>query len=370
MKNKWNNLSMEERKRLCKNEIGGKNCAKDWNDLTDEQKQIVKEKLLMGKKRKKKGGMRDRVKQNAKESMSKGPSYLILPEGVELFDPEADKSYKLDILPYVVTDKKHLDPQAKVGELWYKKPIKIHYGVGADEIAILCPRTFGKSSPICEERNKVANDPDGDDETAKALKAKDRVLYCIRPLNGKQKDKICIWDISYYNFQELLDEELNDDDNEEYRGFPEPEDGYTLKVRFKEKKFGKNTFLRANKINFVEREDLDEEILEKVVNLDEILVLKSYDQIKKLFLELDDEDEDDEPDEKPKRKPKKVEEDEEPDDDEEDEKPKRQRKRPKKDEDEEDENKCPYNHTFGEDHEMEDECDKCKVVKKCEDAGD
>ena len=68
---------------------------------------------------------------------------------------EKTRSVFLDIIPYEVTDEKHLDrydpeERAVPGALWYKRPFKVHRDVGADDQTVVCRGSIKKKCPICE----------------------------------------------------------------------------------------------------------------------------------------------------------------------------------------------------------------------------
>jgi len=360
----------------------------------------------MSKQRK--SNFRNKTVSNAKQQKEKSSSYgyLNLPKGVRVFSmKKKTRSIFLDILPYEVTDEKHLDrydpeERAVPGTLWYKKPFKVHRGVGADDQTVVCRGTIKKKCPICEyvaERLKAgAAWDDMKDSTAK-----DRNLYIVQPINSDEhEEELYIWDISQYLFQNELNDQL--EENEENGVFPDLEEGKTLEVKFKWKKFGKNYFSETRDISFEDRDEAyDESILDEVPNLDEVLQIMTYQEMHDLYFEMDEADEDDdapvetEDDEqeekkptrrkkKPAKKEPEPEEEEEPEDEpEEDIKPTRRRKKPaekeededepevktkpsrKKKEDKSDENECPHGFTFGESCETEDICDECDKWADC-----
>ena len=63
---------------------------------------------------------------------------------------EAKGTLDLDIIPYMVTSKKHPDSNSEApnsahkGNPWYKRPILVHHGIGAgkDKESLLCPKTL------------------------------------------------------------------------------------------------------------------------------------------------------------------------------------------------------------------------------------
>ena len=90
-----------------------------------------------------------------------GRGYLNLPKGVKLFRfPDDARSFKMDFLPYEVTNAKHPELNeaegiAVQGSLWYRSPFKVHSNVGSDNETVVCPRTFGKKCPICEYQREI-----------------------------------------------------------------------------------------------------------------------------------------------------------------------------------------------------------------------
>lgn len=351
----------------------------------------------------KRSSMRDAAKKRAEERQSTGGggTKFIFPEGqaVQFFKPEKGKM-KLDILPYEVTVDNH--PVVAKGDFWYQRTIFVHHNIGAEEKAYLCLKTIGKKCPICEYRAKLVKSPDSDEDIIKALTPKEREVFNVMDLND-EKAGIQLWEFSYHLFGKLLETEIREGDDD-LAGFADLEGGKTLEVRFKEKKMGKNTFLEADRIDFKDRDDYDEDILEDVLDLDAILNVLSYDKLDAIFTDLEDEDEkpakgkgkkakdeeeEDEEDEKPSRSSKKSKgkskPDPEDDEDDEEEKPKRGKKASKKpdpedeEDDEEEEQKKPSRSSKGkskakpepEDEEDEEEEEKpSKSSKKSKKSSD
>jgi len=215
-----------------------------------------------------------------------GESYLNLPDGVDRLDYEKGTQL-LDIMPYEITVDNH--PKAKRGKYWFERTIYVHFAIGPEEVNVLCPQTIAEPCPICKLQKRIYKDPQGDEDVAKALRAKRRELYNVI---DTEEDEVVVQvlEISYYNFRERLKEDLAaaSDDDPGVGGFSSLEDGRTLKIRWKESKIGKGKkatiFLEAGNIEFEERdEDYDESILEDVVNLDDILVVKEYDALEALL---------------------------------------------------------------------------------------
>jgi len=320
----------------------------------------------MAKKRSK---MRDRVKGKAEKNKSGGGLYQ-LPENTEQFKPKK-KTYDLDFLPYEVTVNNH--PEVEKGELWWERTVWVHFNIGPDGKARVCPRTVGKSCPICEERKELMNaDDDSSEELAKKLKPKMRVLYNVIDLNEPDKG-VQFFEMAYHNFGSVLDEEIREGD-EELADFPELTGGKTIKVRFTEGKMMGNSFVYASRIDFEDREDYDESILEDVIDLDNCFAVPSYEELSKELHGVggeekeEDEEEEEEKEEEEEEKPKKSKMGKKKkSSDDEDEKPKKSGRKSKKKKAE-----CPFGHTLGEDCDQTDDCDECDEdsYEKCLDEYD
>lgn len=252
----------------------------------------------MAVKNKKKGisKFRAAVTANAKQQRTQGSAYgyLNLPRGVNVFKEPSEGRILVDFLPYTVSEPKHPDRNDEVGiavlgELWYKRPFKIHRNVGAKNEAVVCLQSIGKRCPICDFRAQRVKEG-AEDEELKALKPSNRNLYVIVPRGQKDhEEKPHVWDISQFLFQAKLNEEL--EENDEMGIFPDPEDGMSLKIRFAEQAIGKNKYGECSRIDFISRKaPIDDDLLNAVPDLDKMLKIYTYEELEKLFLELDEEE--------------------------------------------------------------------------------
>ncbi len=273
----------------------------------------------MAKKTKSSGrpSMRERMKEmiENREKGGGGGTKFNFPEGHEVkwFKPKKG-TMLIDFIPYETED----------GGLWWEKSIYTHNDIGADGKAYVCLKTSKKPCPICEARAELLREYGKDSDIVKALNAKQRQVFNVIDLDNEDEG-VQFWEMSYFLFGKLLEEELAEDDD--LLDFSNLEDGLTVKVRFKEEVFNKNKFLKASKIDFVERDAYEEDILEDVLNLDEVVDVLTYEKLEAIFLEKEDADEE----ETPKRGRKAT------SDDEEEEKPKRKRKAAPVEEEEEEE---------------------------------
>jgi hypothetical protein len=340
----------------------------------------LKNKLLKHLKTRKmsktKSKFRGKVSRNVEKQKQDASSYgyLNMPKDVEILKLDEGR-IQLDIMPYIVSDENHPDRDDKLeiaipGELWYRRPFKIHRSIGSSNDSFVCPTSVGKKCPICEYRTKRMKEG-ADKEETDALKASLRNLYVVIPIGHKKLDeKPYLWDISQYLFQNLLNDELQE--NSDYEVFPDLEEGYALKIRFDEKSIGKNKFNEASRIDFVERKEVYEEsILDEIPDLDKVLKILSYQELERHFLEIDDDDvADDDVGEveetKPTRRKRPIEKDDK-DEPEEEKKPIR-RTRPEKEPEKKpgkSSDRCPHGHKFGVDTDKYDDCNKCKIWDDC-----
>ncbi len=218
-----------------------------------------------------------------------------LPEGIELFNVQSTGSLRLDVVPYTVGEG---NPEADKGEFYWQRLFWIHRGIGVNDSWVICPaRTAGKKCPICEYISRLRNDPDVEEDEYRPLDTSKRMLVNVRDLK-KEPDKVKVWHVSYAYFGKALDDALNDayeDHNDNMDNFCDPEDGYYLKCVAEKGWQGKG--YSVERVGFKAREeDVDDEILDQAVCLDDVLVIKSYDELKDLLYagESDEEDEEEE----------------------------------------------------------------------------
>lgn len=323
--------------------------------------------------KKKKISFADKVRANIEKQKSQKSQYgyLKLLKGVNVFKEEPGSRVKLDILPYVVTDPNHPDRDDELGiavpgALWYKRPFKLHRNIGYNNMPLVCPTSIGKRCPICEYKQRLLKEgKDWRDDSVKALKTYLRNLYIVVPLDNKNyEERPYVWDISDHLFQNKLSIEL--EENPEYANFPDLEDGYTLRIRFTEEQFGKNKFADTSRIDFEKREKkYDKSILDKVSNLDEVLVVLPYEQIEAKFFDS----EDDAVTDVDKAINEVVDEIDEGEDDEEVE-PRKAKIIVSKPKLAVADGKCPYGHEFGRDEGSYPECADCIEWNACADAKD
>lgn len=202
----------------------------------------------------------------------------------------------IDIIPYEVKSKRH-PQQREMGSLDYKLSIAAHKsGAGAVEGYILCLKyTFGKPCPICEERKRMLDSGQfsKDDDEIKKLNFSKRVIYNIIDLQEPDKG-IQLFSTSDFEVQkEIIEEAKYSAEGEgEFIAFADLEEGYTVTFRGVPRG-GDYKGMKPKKFGFEEREEnYDEEILEDVYQLDEMLYIPTYEEVKNIFIGKDKVEED------------------------------------------------------------------------------
>lgn len=336
-----------------------------------------------------------------------GSNYINVPQGTNFFEAKEDER-RLDILNYTVTVENHPE-KIPVGDPYYERTIFVHYGVGVESKAFLCPKSVGKRCPICEERGRMSREPGVDKKVLQALKPKERQLFNVIDLDNEDKG-IQLWEFSYWNFGNLLEQELAAPRNVKNFVFSDLEGGKTVLIRFSQERGDEGRiYIKATRIDFMDRNgDYDESVGKEVHNLDTILNFPTYEELKREFLEEGDEvdqeptarsDEDTTPPKKGiKRHPRREAEEEEPEEEAEEgeeevegdgeevegEEPEPEEERktlPKKKptgrtkstrtKGKSSKGKCPVaDGTFGTDNNEYDECEKCEHWDACADEYD
>ncbi|KKN88293.1 hypothetical protein LCGC14_0248550 [marine sediment metagenome] len=259
---------------------------------------------MVSRKQKKKDRKRVSAKRRREEHQSGFTGTSIkLPEDTTFFQIEKAGVRRFDVVPYEVGEDAG-NPHADSGEKYFERTFYTHR-IGAESKPYICPlKTFKRPCPVCVERGKLAQDPDNSKELISALLPKERQLWNVFDRENPEEG-VQIWDYSYHLFGKQLDAKLDHaDEEDEYDYFADPEDGFTLKVGFSKKSGGGYNWNEATDIEFKNRkEPLSKEIIDAAHDLDSLLVVESYDILKKVFFEMGDDDDgdgDEEEDEKEK----------------------------------------------------------------------
>lgn len=238
---------------------------------------------------------------------------ITIPRGFEFIKPKIGKHLQMDFMMYEVTNPKHLDRKdetgvAVPGTYHYRMPYLCHKGIGVNNETVTCPTMYGKPCPICEHHAQLKKQ-DASQEELSQFGIKRWVLYVVIPIDSDEyEEEMYLFNISQANFQKQLIEEL--EEKPQFRNFPDLENGYAIDARFGKGSFKGFTFPVATRIDFKDRNyAYPEEILDDVPKLDELIVLKSYEELETILhgsgLEMGD-DEQESQETETKEKPKKA----------------------------------------------------------------
>src|SRR4030067_1887156 len=193
----------------------------------------------------------------------------------------------LDIIPYPAG--KH-DPKSKEGEWGYLLDIWVHYGIGVNQDAYVCPaRNYGQPCPICEYREEVRRQDDYDEDLVKELTPKRRSIYNIICYNSEKEESkgVQIFDSAHWFMEKHISSLAKTPargvgkSTDSYIAFSDPDEGKS--ISFTRKGTKRNSEFLGHK--FVDRNYIiPDEVLNTAFILDESINICSYDEIKNAFM--------------------------------------------------------------------------------------
>ncbi len=256
----------------------------------------------------------------------------------------------IDIIPYEAGDHDP-DPDTKKGDPTYVLDIFVHGGIGVNEDQVICPaRTFKLPCPICEHQKELRAEEDYDEDLVKSLNPVRRVIYNIVCYDtDKDEDKgVQIWTVAHWHFEKFLTSLARNSRTGELETFADLDEGKSIAFEREGTGF-KNTSYIGHK--FEDRpEPISEEIEKQAFCLDELIEIKSYDEIYKLYWQEDAPEAEEEEQKEEKTSSRKS----------------GRRQRPQKEEKSKiKENECPYGGEFGTDLGELNECGECAMFESC-----
>lgn len=102
----------------------------------------------------------------------------------------------------------------------------VHYGIGPDNSAFLCPKRMrNEECPICEASQEA--DADGDEDLARRLAPSHRVLYWLID-RDKEKEGPMLWAAPYRSIDKELAARMVDKRTGEVLNIDDPDEGYDV----------------------------------------------------------------------------------------------------------------------------------------------
>jgi hypothetical protein len=199
-----------------------------------------------------------------------------------------DKKNLIDFLPWVVTQSWYKDLRTHsglttnldVGDWDYKLELPVHQNVGENNDIFLCLRlAFGQKCPDCEKLFEEYEKEDQDAKKISSLNPSWRDWYNVYDYNEEANPdgENQIWEnVAYKNFEEEILAEA--DDGQETVLYSDIEEGKTVEIEGKDKKFGKNPYIVAKKVEFKDRDPYEESIVKETVSLDALVKICTYEE--------------------------------------------------------------------------------------------
>lgn len=343
--------------------------------------------------------LRERIREKAKQlteeasssnkyTYSSGESYYSLPEGVSQFIPTTGKDgkgelHRLDLIMFargeIFPDQTFGSPNVpEVGDPVFRLDLNVHFAVGPDNLAVICPKHSFRSKiakgekkgcPICElseQKQSEVSDKEKRTEIYKAFRPKRRCMYNVIIRDGDEEEAkgVQVFEVSHFVFQEKLNDaqDMLRKEGEGEVNYADCDDGRLILFNAFKDKFGDNDYTNISGVKFKERVRnkkeylITDDELELAHDLGKFLKLYSYDEIAAMISE--------------DAKPSKSKDDEEEDEEDEDTPPFESRKKKtekKEDEEEEGEEVCPHSYEIGVDYLEKEECEDCQgsIYRTC-----
>ena len=226
-------------------------------------------------------------RKRAEQSASTRDNYIN--DDIRLFKP-AEGENLIRILPPTWDDPEH-----------YGFDIFVHYNIGADNAAYLCPlKNKGEPCPICEARETA--EAEGDTEYAKKLRPTKRVLFYLVD-RDKEEEGLKAW-AAPWTIDKDIAIQATDSRNREFFPVDDPEEGFDVSIT----RDGQGTNTKYS-VAIARREseiELTDEIMDVLEDMPvpDMLIYFEYDHIEQIFSggHVQQEDDEEEDDEKPSRK--------------------------------------------------------------------
>ena len=251
-------------------------------------------------------GMAEQLKQRAHESeqtkdagLFDSQSYFFIPDGVSRWIPKGSKNgeeHFFDILPFRVGDRYPIQRvesrkiQLQPGEWTYWLDVWIHRRVGPENRIAVCPsKSYGKPCPMCEHFFALLDDEEDDERRKRIWQEKGAKRRCVFNVwvhdNDSEREKgVQIFEVAHFFMEKELRERAKDRKTGEEILYASPgRDGRQIYFKIVSKG-GTGQRIEFTGHNFYKRDyEIGDELLSRVVQLDQLLVLHSYDELNEMY---------------------------------------------------------------------------------------
>jgi len=183
------------------------------------------------------------------------------------------------------------DKKLKEGQAWaHKLTVLIHGSIGVNKDNVLCLRTFRESCPICEDRDRLIKESDDSkamQEQISALSPAKRAIYNVFIFDSEDEMKkgVQVWESPHQSIEDALSELYVDRRTGEKKYFTIPEEGWNIcfEKRKENPHYRRVEILKRKKQDEFSEKELGE-LYDMAHNLEEIIDIKSYDELKEMHL--------------------------------------------------------------------------------------
>jgi hypothetical protein len=195
-----------------------------------------------------------------------------------------DDPHLIDIIPFLAgenfpqVDKRN---PIKKGDYVYFLEVYIHQNIGPGKEWIVCPaRNYGKPCPICEEIDRRSKEGQEYDDYAE-IALKRRCVYNITCFdNPKEEAKgVQVWEVSYKYSEKPIQLAAKAPRGGGIVPFADPDVGKSISFEV-----ANDTYNTHQGHKLVDRDyTIDDKVLDSTFTLDDLIVVKTYDEIAKIF---------------------------------------------------------------------------------------
>jgi hypothetical protein len=207
------------------------------------------------------------------------------------FGATKEEPHIVDIIPFIAGDKMPDFMRVKEGKPAYYLDIYVHQNIGGGKAWVVCPaKNYGDDCPVCEYINSLVKDGKEYEDYAE-IAPKRRCVYNIINMTTDKEEKkgIQIWESSHKYSEKAIQSAAKAPRGGGSIPFSHPDKEVGQSISFS---VDNDTYKTVSGHKLVPREyDISDDILDKAFQLDQIIKILSYKEIKKIFEKYSDDDE-------------------------------------------------------------------------------